>query len=132
MPKVFASSSYNLRGWLCILGLIIILIGYLFDFSGATLLILSFVFFFIGGDLFLRNAYREFATSHFGFNFFISLNTFALLIFTIINNILENNGYKISGLFLLIPLTFCLANFLKAREVGSITCSFNFIKIIIS
>ncbi len=128
MPKVFASSSYNLRGWLCILGLIIILIGYLFDFSGATLLILSFVFFFIGGDLFLRNAYREFAASHFGFNFFISLNTFALLIFTIINNILENNGYKISGLFLLIPLTFCLANFLKAREVGSITCSFNFIK----
>ncbi len=128
MPKVFASSSYNIRGWISALGLLIILIGYLFDFSWATLLVLSFVFFFLGGDLFLRNAYKEFSSSHFGFNFFISLNTFSLLIFTIINNILENSGYEVSGLFLLVPLTFCIANFLKAREVSNITCSFNFIK----
>lgn len=128
MTKVFASSSYNVRGWLCVLGLLIILIGYLFDFSGTTLLILSFVFFFLGGDLFLRNAYKEFSALHFGFNFFISLNAFSLLIFAITNNMLETAGYKISGLFLLIPLTFCLANFLKAKEVSNISYSFNFIK----
>lgn len=127
MPKVFASSAYNLRGWLCILGIIVILIGYLFDFSGATLLILSFVFFFLGGDLFLRNAFMEVYTSHFGFNFFITLNTLALLIFTITNSLLDQSGYRISGLFLLVPFTFCLANFLKAREVSNISYSFNFI-----
>ena len=128
MPTVFSSSSYNLRGWLCILGLLIIFIGYLFDFSGTTLLILSFVFFFIGGDLFLRNAFKEIYSFRFGFNFFIILNTLALLFFAITNNALGTAGYEVSGLFLLVPLTFCLANFLKAREVSSISCSFNFIK----
>ena len=121
MLKVFASSSYNFRGWLCILGLLIILIGYLFDFSATTLLLASFVFFFIGGDLFLRNAWREISSMKLGFNTFISLNALALLAFTITNNFIAQGGYKISGLFLLVPLTFCLANFLKAREVSNIS-----------
>lgn len=127
MPKVFASSSYNFRGWLCVLGLLVIFIGYLFDFSFTMLFISSVIFFFLGGDLFLRNACREVSSLHFGFNFFITLNTLALLVFTITNNFAGVLGYKISGLFLLIPLTFCLANFLKAREVSNISYSFNFI-----
>ncbi|MBQ6224300.1 MAG: hypothetical protein IJJ58_03940, partial [Campylobacter sp.] len=127
MSKVFASSSYNLRGWLSILGLLIILMGYLFAFSGTTLFISSVIFFFLGGDLFLRNAYREVASSQIGFNFFITLNALALLIFPITNNLLGPVGYKISGLFLLVPLTFCFANFLKAKEVSNISYSFNFI-----
>lgn len=127
MPKVFASSSYICRAWLCILGLIIIIIGYIFDFSNTTLLLTSVVFFFIGGDLFLRNAYKEARYFILGFNIFISLNTLALLIFTITNALIEDGAYKISGLYLLVPLTFCLANFLKAREVSNINCSYNFI-----
>ena len=127
MPKVFASSSYNFRGWVCLIGIIIILFGYLFDFSKTMLLMTSVILFFWGGDLFLRNAYKEFFSFKLGFNFFISLNALALLIFTITNNFIGQGEIKISGLYLLVPLTFCLANFLKAREVSYITQSFNFL-----
>lgn len=126
MPRVFASSSYSFRGWVCLVGIIIILFGYLFDFSNTMLLMTSVILFFWGGDLFLRNAYKELISFKFGFNFFISLNTLALLIFTITNKLVDKGEIQISGLYLLVPLTFCLANFLKAREVSYITQSFNF------
>ena len=128
MPKVFASSSYNFRGWVCLTGVFVILSGYLFDFSTTTLLMTSAIIFFWGGDLFLRNACKEFNSFKPGFNLFISLNSFALLVFTITNNLVGTAGVKISGLYLLVPLTFCFANFLKAREVKHITQSFNFIE----
>ena len=128
MAKVFESSSYSFRGWVCVVGILVILFGYLFDFSSTMLLITSAVLLFWGGDLFLRNAYREIASFKLGFNFFISLNAIALLIFTITNSLVGSQGYKITGLFLLVPLTFCLANFLKAGEVRHITNSFNFIE----
>lgn len=128
MAKVFVSSAYSFRGWVSLIGIIIIFIGYLFDFSNTMLLITSSVLFLWGGDLFLRNACREISSLKIGFNFFISLNTFALLLFTVTNNLVGSAGYKISGLYLLIPLTFCFANFLKAREVQNISSSFNFIE----
>lgn len=128
MAKVFVSSAYNFRGWISLIGVIVILIGYLFAFSSTMLLITSVILFFWGGDLFLRNACREISSFKIGFNFFISLNTLALLIFTITNNFTAQGGYKITGLYLLVPLTFCLANFLKASEVKNITNSFNFIE----
>lgn len=127
MPKVFDSSSYSFRGWVCLIGIIVILVGYLFDFSDTMLLMTSVVLFFWGGDLFLRNAYKEISCLKLGFNFFIFLNTFSILVFTITNRLIVKGGYQISGLFLLIPLTFCLANFLKASEVAHITQSFNFL-----
>ena len=127
MPKIFVSSAYSFRGWICLIGIIVILIGYLFNFSNTMLLIVSAILFFWGGDLFLRNACREIFSFSPGFNLFISLNAFALLLFTVINNFLGQKGYQISGLFLFVPLTFCVANFLKAREIKNITYSFNFI-----
>ena len=128
MAKVFVSSAYNFRGWVSLIGIIIVLIGYLFDFSNTMLLMTTTVLFFWGGDLFLRNACREISSFQLGFNFFISLNAFALLLFTITNNFIGQRDYEISGLYLLIPLTFCIANFLKAREVKNISNSFNFIE----
>ncbi len=128
MAKVFVSSAYNFRGWVSLIGIIVILIGYMFDFSNTMLLMTTTVLFFWGGDLFLRNACREISAFKLGFNFFISLNTLALLLFTITNNFAGPDAYKISGLYLLVPLTFCIANFLKAREVKNITNSFNFIE----
>ncbi|GEM_PF-5563329 len=128
MAKVFVSSAYNFRGWVSLIGIIVILIGYMFDFSNTMLLMTSAILFFWGGDLFLRNACRENSSFKLGFNFFISLNALALLIFTITNNFAGQAAYKISGLYLLVPLTFCIANFLKASEVKNISNSFNFIE----
>ena len=128
MTSVFASSSYNFRGCICVVGIIVILLGYLFDFSNTMFLMTSFILFFWGGDLFLRNAYKELCSIKIGFNAFISLSMLALLLFTVTNNFAGAGGYKISGLFLLVPLTFGLANFLKAGEVSHIAGSFNFIE----
>lgn len=128
MTSVFASSSYNFRGCVCVVGIIVILLGYLFDFSNTMFLMTSFILFFWGGDLFLRNAYKELCSLKIGFNAFISLSMLALLLFTVTNNFASAGGYKISGLFLLVPLTFGLANFLKAGEVSHIAGSFNFIE----
>ena len=128
MTSVFASSSYNFRGCICVVGIIVILLGYLFDFSNTMFLMTSFILFFWGGDLFLRNAYKELCSLKIGFNAFISLSMLALLLFTVTNNFAGAGGYKISGLFLLVPLTFGLANFLKAGEVSHIAGSFNFIE----
>ena len=122
----FAASSYNFRGWICVLFLLLIIIVQIFNFSQSIGLIFALIACFWGGSLFLSGAIKELFKGYIGFNGLLSFFVLAMLAFGILGQIggQENCGWAFAGM----SLTLLLADFLKAREIVSLQSSFKFME----
>lgn len=122
----FAASSYNFRGWVCVLFLLLITIVQIFNFSQSIGLIFALITYFWCGSLFLSGTLKELFKGYVGFNAFLSISVLAMLGFGILGQIKGdiNSGW----VFVSMPLTLMIANFLKAKEIRSLQSSFKFME----
>lgn len=124
----FSPSSYILRGWVSVFSVILIALAHFSGFSSTMVLFLYIIAFFWGGELFIRGALRELAKKYIGFNAFVSLSALSAFVFSVLNNFDGLPVIAVSGDVLIIPIIFSMANFIKAKELKYIGCSFRFIE----
>lgn len=122
----FRPSSYLLRGWVSVFTGIALLLSYVFDFSSTTIFFISLIILIAGGELFLRGALIELKRGYFGFNGFISAAVLSAFAFSITNSVTGSLLLPVTGFILILPLTLCCANFIKARELARVNRSFKF------
>ncbi len=122
----FRPSSYLLRGWVCVFTGIALLLSYVFDFSSTTIFFISLIILIVGGELFLRGALIELKRGYAGFNALLSTSVLAVFAFSITNTVTGTVFLPVTGFILILPLTLCCANFIKARELARVNRSFKF------
>ena len=123
----FASSSYNSRGWVCSVFLLLLIIVQIFGFSQSIALIFALVTCFWGGSLFLSGAIKELFNGYIGFKVLLSFSVFVMLGFGILDQVGGQN-LNSGWAFVSMALTLMISNFLKAKEVGSLQSSFKFME----
>ena len=123
----YASTSYRFRGFVCLVFLVLITIIELFGFSQNMSLIFALIVCFWGGSLFIVGAIKEFFRFYIGFNAFLSLSIILTLCYGIFG-VLQSENINNSWAFVEMAFTLMLANFIKARDVGHLKSSFNFIE----
>ncbi len=125
---LFAPSSYCLRGWVSLLGAVLLLMAYIFDFSSTTKLFISLIAFFWGGELFIRGALLELRKLYIGFNVFVILSAASAFLLGIFNNLHDDVSIPVEGIALIMPLLFAVADFIKYFELKHIGHSKRFME----
>ena len=123
----YTPDSYRIRGFICLVFLVLISITQLFSFSQNMGMIFALLVCFLGGGLFLSGAIKELFKFYIGFNAFLSLSVLAAMIFGIFG-FLGSETLNTGWAFVAVAFPLMFANFLKAKEISQLKNSFKFME----